>query len=408
MSGANKRGILIALLVTVFVDLLGVGIVIPVLPILFADPSSGIFDGDVAIQTRYIVYGFMAAAFPLAQFFGAPILGALSDRYGRKPILAISLLGTMIGYLLFAYGVVTGNLWLMFFSRALDGFTGGNISIAFSSIADISDEKTKTKNFGLIGMAFGVGFVIGPYLGGKLADPTIVSWFDYATPFWFAGILSAINLILVFTVYRETLAEKTASTVSLLSGFMNIGKAFQSKGLRSIFIVSFLFTFGFSFFTQFFQIFLNEKFAFTAAEVGDVFAYIGLWIAFTQGFLTRVFSSRFSSVQMMRITTLGLAVIFMLLLVPDQRWQLFFVMPFIAIFQGLLSPNALNIVSAQASPEEQGEVMGINQSVASFAQCIPPVVAGYIVTIDYNLPIAVASGCTALAGVLFLIFFRGK
>jgi DHA1 family tetracycline resistance protein-like MFS transporter len=189
---------------------------------------------------------------------------------------------------------------------------------------------------------------------------------------------------------------------------MNIGKAFQSKGLRSIFIVSFLFTFGFSFFTQFFQIFLNEKFAFTAAEVGDVFAYIGLWIAFTQGFLTRVFSSRFSSVQMMRITTLGLALIFMLLLVPDQRWQLFLVMPFIAIFQGLLSPNTLNIVSAQASSEEQGEVMGINQSVASLAQFIPPVVAGYIVTIDYNLPIAVASGCTALAGVLFLIFFRGK
>ncbi len=407
MGKKDNKGILLALFVTVFVDMLGIGIVIPVFPLLFADPDAGIFDPGVKEETRYLLYGFLSAAFPLAQFFGAPFLGALADRYGRKPILAISLFGTLTGYVLFAWSVMEGNLWLMFFSRALDGFTGGNISIAMSSIADISDESNKTKNFGLIGMAFGIGFVLGPYIGGKLADPAIYSGFNYSTPFIGAAVLAAINLVLVWLVYRETLPVKLRTPVSFSSGFRNVGRAFASPALRTIFVVMFLLTFGFTFFTQFFQIYLSEKFAYTPSQVGDIFAYIGIWIAVTQGGLTRVFK-KFSPRQIMNFCIFLLSAAFICLVLPDEKMWLYFILPFIAISQGLINPNASNLVSSQAGPEAQGEILGINQSVQSLAQAIPPIVAGVIVSIRLELPILVAAACTFVAGGIFVLFFRSR
>ena len=163
---------------TVFLDLLGLGIIIPILPALLLDPINGILKVTYSFSTRTLIYGFLIAAYPIAQFFGAPILGALADQKGRKKLLLLSLVGTVGGYAIFILGILTSNLYLLFLGRIVDGFTGGNISIAQSAIADVSTPETKSRNFGLIGMAFGLGFIIGPYIGGKLSDSAIVSWLD--------------------------------------------------------------------------------------------------------------------------------------------------------------------------------------------------------------------------------------
>ena len=198
MDKANKpKAPLLTIFLTVFLDMLGVGIVIPVIAPLLLDPSHNMLSVDYTVEARTILLGFLIAAYPLAQFFGAPMLGALSDRFGRKKLLFISLIGTFAGYILFATAILEQNIYLLFFSRLLDGFTGGNISIALSAISDSSDEKSKAKNFGIVGAAFGLGFILGPYIGGKLADPGIVSWFNASTPFWFAAILTAVNLLFV-------------------------------------------------------------------------------------------------------------------------------------------------------------------------------------------------------------------
>ncbi|HET6990960.1 MAG TPA: MFS transporter [Bacteroidia bacterium] len=408
MERKSTRGILLSLFLTVFVDMVGIGIVIPVFPMLFADPHAGIFAMNVPIGHRFLIYGFLAACYPLAQFFGAPLLGALADRHGRKPILTLSLCGTFAGYVLFAWSVVQGNLSLMFFSRAMAGFMGGNIAIAFSSIADISDEKNKTKNFGLIGMAFGLGFILGPFIGGKLTDTTIYHGFNYSTPFIGASILAALNLFIVSFIYKETLKTKIHTEISFVTGFRNVGRAFTLSNLRTTFITMFLLTFGFTFFTQFFQVFLADKFQFTPSQVGSVFAFVGIWIAITQGGLVRIFAKWFTPKQIINISTIFLGIVFILLVLPDQKWILYFIIPFIAIFQGLISPNSMTIISQQAGPEAQGEILGINQSVQALAQAIPPVIAGYIVSIKIELPIIVASGCTILAGIIFLTFFKNR
>ncbi|MCB2290558.1 MFS transporter [Clostridium sp. CS001] len=402
----NKNLTIIPIFFTVFLDLLGLGIVIPILPAVLLDPRSAVLPFSYDFSTRTLIYGFLIASFPLAQFFGAPILGSLADQKGRKKLLTVSLLGTLLGYILFALGIIYNNIYLLFIGRILDGFTGGNISIAQSAIADISTPETKSRNFGLIGMAFGLGFIIGPYIGGKLADPTIVSWFTYATPFWLSVILTSINILLVLLYFPETLVNATKSAkVSALTGFKNIKKAFTYKDLRTMFLVGFLLTVGFNFFTQFFQVFLIGKFHFNQSKIGDLFAYMGIWIALSQGIFLRPLSKKFTPMSILSVSIILLALMFPMLLIPSKAIGIYFIIPFIAIFQGLTQPNSTAIISNLADTDKQGEILGINQSIMSLAQAIPPIIAGFITSISLNLPTIFAAGSTLVAWLVFRIFF---
>ena len=204
------------------------GILIPIFPLLVLPGSPyRIVPADWSVAGGFILLGWLSACYPLAQFFAAPILGQLSDRFGRKIVLTISIIGTSCAYVLFAIGVATKNIPLMFASRIVDGLTGGNISVAQAVISDISTPKNRARNFGLIGAAFGLGFIFGPYIGGKLADPSVVSWFSASTAFWFAAILSGLNAIIVIGFLPETLKQRTTELkLHALQAFSNIKKAF--------------------------------------------------------------------------------------------------------------------------------------------------------------------------------------
>ncbi|MDO8469201.1 MAG: MFS transporter [Candidatus Peribacter sp.] len=403
----HPRTVLWTLFFTIFLDLLGMGLAIPILALLLISPS-GILPPGMSLETRTILYGFLVATYPLAQFFGAPIFGALSDRYGRRRIIMIALCGTLLGYLLTGYGIVTGQVWLIFLSRALDGFTGGNISAAQSAIADVSEPKEKARNFGLIGMAFGLGFILGPFMGGKLADPTVLPWFTSSTPFWAAAILAGLNILLVVRFLPETLHTRTSTRISLFTGFRNIRRAFQFPHLRTILFVSFLLVLGFNFFTQFFQVMLIERFNFTQSDIGNLYAYMGLWIAITQGLINRPLSRRFSSEQIVSVSAFTLAASLPFLLLPERVAFIYLVFPFIAVSNGLTHPNATAIVSNLAGPESQGEVLGINQSLQALAMALPPIIAGVIATLHPGLPTIVGSGLIFLAWMLFVFVFRKR
>jgi MFS transporter, DHA1 family, tetracycline resistance protein len=402
----NKKFSIGTIFFTVFLDLLGLGIIIPILPALLLDPVHGILPVTYSFSIRTILYGFLIASYPLAQFFGAPILGSLADQKGRKKILLLSLIGTVIGYAIFISGILTSNIYLLFFGRIVDGFTGGNISIAQSAIADVSTKETKSKNFGLIGMAFGLGFIIGPYIGGKLSDATLVNWFSYVTPFYLTIFLSIINVILVVRNFPETLIVKKEIKINLFTGFTNIKKAFTFKNLIIMFLVVFLLTVGFNFFTQFFQVFLYEKFKFTQSQVGDFFAYMGLWIAIAQGAFLRPLSKKFNSSKILNYSIILLAISFPFLLVPHDRIWLYLIVPFIALFQGLNQPNGTAIISNLVSKDKQGEILGINQSISSIAQAVPPIIAGFVTSVNINLPTWFAAGATLLAWITFKGFFK--
>lgn len=394
------------LLLTVFLDLVGVGVVIPIAAPLLLDPKTNMLPIDYTLAHRSIILGFLLGSFALAQFFGAPILGAMADRYGRKIMLTASLVGTCIGYIIFALGIYEKSIFLCFLSRIVDGFTGGNIVIAMSSIADVTDEKNRARNFGLVGMSFGIGFVLGPYIGGKLADPSIVSWFNFATPYWFVAGLSAVNILLISLLFTETLPKATNTKISFNTGFKNIYAAFSDPSLRTIFFVVFFFAFGFNCFTQFFQVFMIEKHHYNLSDIANMFAYIGMWLAVTQGALTRPLSKKFQPHRIPAISLLCLGIAMPFLIMPDQSKYLYFILPFIAVFNGLSTPNITALVSLKAGPEKQGSIMGINQSMQSLAMAIPPIMAGFITSININLPIITASCCIIISWLIFVIFFK--
>lgn len=395
---------------TVFVDLLGFGILIPVIPQLLANPSSEFYllPAGMTPQQGFILLGFLTAVFSIAQFLATPILGQLSDRYGRKKLLAISLFGTCLSYLLFAYGIITKNIALLFFARAFDGVTGGNISIAQAAIADVTTPQNRAKNFALIGAAFGLGFIIGPYIGGKLSDPSIVPWFNATTPFIFAAILSFINVISIILFFPETLKEKNHNLkIKWTRSVTNIYHATINKELRVLFGTVFLFAAGFTFFTTFFSVYLIDKFNFTQSNIGDFFAYIGLWIAFTQAVITGRLSKKYPAYKIIRYGILVCGIAIFLYFLPQQWWQLLFIVPLFAIGNGIANANITALISTSAGREIQGEILGINSSVGALAMSIPPILSGFIAaSLTPEAPIFVGGTIIIVAAIFFWIFYK--
>lgn len=400
---------LLAVFMTVFVDLVGVSILIPVFPQLIIPGSpDNILPQGWTMSQGLILLGWLSAAYPLAQFLAAPILGQLSDKHGRKKVLIISIIGTIAGYVLFAIGLITKNIPLLFAARILDGVTGGNISVAQAAIADISNPKNRAKNFGLIGMAFGLGFILGPYIGGKLADPSVVSWFSAATPFWFAAALSVLNIILISLFLPETLKIRKTDRIDFSRPFHNVVAAFSRPGLRSVMPSSFLFTAGFTFFTTFFAVVLAEKFLFSASNTGDYFAYVGLWIAIVQGALVGAVAKRYKDYKVLRVSMFITAIsLLCYAVIPDGEYKwLFLVPPVLALGNGLTMAFTSSLISRITPKSLQGEALGINASIMALAQAIPAILAGYVATIGVNVPIFVASAIIGVAGLSFWVFFR--
>lgn len=404
-----KNKTIVTIFLTIFIDLLGVGILIPVIPLLFASPMSEfyILPVGVSIKTGYLLLGLLIAVYPIGQFISTPILGQLSDIYGRKKILAISLLGTSISYVLFAIGIVTHNIPLLFISRFFDGLTGGNISVAQAMISDISTKENRARNFGMIGAAFGLGFIFGPFLGGKLSDPHTLSWFSATTPFYFAAILAFINMMSVLFVLKETNKNLQEEKLTWNRSIKNITEALKMKGVNTIFLTNFLFGSGFTFFTTFFSVYLIKKFGFDQGNIGDFFAYIGLWSVVTQGFFVKYFAKRFSEEKILKWGLIGSGVFVLTYFLPQHSWQIYLIPPFFGLSTGLTMANLSSLLSKSTKPEEAGKIFGINSSVQALAQLLPAIISGFIAAIlTPESPIVIASIFILLGALFFMRLYK--
>ena len=404
-----KRHPIWIILFTILIDTLGIGILGPILPQLLGNPNSPHYllrDGQT-VQSGYITFGFLVAIYPVMQFFATPILGQLSDRFGRKPVLALSLAGTSLGYALFATGIVIKNIPLLFAARALDGITGGNLSVAQASIADVTKPEDRTKNFGLIGAAFGVGFIVGPFLGGVLADPSVVSWFSASTPFWFAAMLAAANTTQVLLQFDETNKHIRHFPMQLFKGVANIARAYAMPELRTIFLTSFFFNAGFGFFIAFFGLFLIHRFNFNEARIGNFFAWVGVCAIFTQIVTTRRVAAKFSESQVLKVSLLGVAlVMFAYLAAPSPMW-LFLVAPISSTFNGLSLANMGGLLSRSVAPQVQGEILGIGSSIAALANSLPPLLGGFFAaTFAPEAPVLAAGLTMLVAWTIFTVLYR--
>lgn len=401
---------LFVILFTVFLDMLGFGILIPVIPLLLADPASSYYllPHSISITQGYILLGLLTAIFPLGQFFSTSVLGEFSDKFGRKKILLFCLLVRFFAYLIFSLGIITKNIPLLFLSRLIDGAASGNIAVAQAAIADVTEPINRAKNFGLMGAAFGFGFIIGPFLGGKLSDPHILPWFNAVTPFLVAAALVAINIIFVVFFFPETLKQlKHHIKINWSKAINNIFHAYSMKKLRILFLTNFLFWSGFSFFVTFFSVFLIRKFGFNQGGIGNFFAYIGVWVAFTQIVLTRWLSGKFQDHNIVKVALFGSTVLVLSFFLATSAWQFLIIVPIFAGFNGLTQAMMPAIVSKSADWHIQGEVLGVNSSVQALAQAIPPILSGFIAAeFSPDTPMLVAVVVMLLASFIFLLYFK--
>ncbi|MBU6426914.1 MFS transporter [Patescibacteria group bacterium] len=402
----RSRRALPVILFTVLLDLVSTSILIPILPVLFANPDSPAYllSAGTPVAYGYIILGLLIGAWPVAQFFAAPVLGELSDIYGRKKILALSVAGTCLSLLLFSYGALVKSLTVLFVSRIVGGITGGNIVVAQAVIADVTPVRERGKNFGLIGAAYGIGFILGPIIGGLLSDGRLYSWFSVLTPFLFAAGLEVVNLVAIFVFLPETGEEGERSRPSWFIAFRHLVAAYDMKGLRSVFASNFFLQAGFSFFATFFSVYLIHRFGFGQKGIGLYFAYGGICLALAQAVVVRLLAKRFESAAILRWSLLLGSFTILGYYFPHSLAGLLFIMPLLAVANGLSMALLPALVSERASPRMQGEVLGINMSLQSLAQAIPPILSGFLAAeLAPETPVYVAGIVVFAAWVIFVL-----
>lgn len=406
----SKRTPLSTLFFTIFLDMLGLGILIPVIPVLFAQPLSVhyLLPPHVSVETGYRLLGLLLATYSFGQFVAAPIIGQFSDKFGRKRILILAILGTAIGHALFAVAILLRSIPLLFAARLFAGIAGGNIVVAQAAIADITTPENRAKNFGLIGAAFGLGFIIGPFIGGKLADPSILPWFNATVPFWFAAALSLVNTFLVFTFLRETnIHVKRDNTIDWGRAIKNITHALSLEKVRPLFIANFIYQTGFTFYMTFASVFLLTRFGFTEGMLGNYFAYVGVWIVFTQAVVTRYAAKKFSETTILQNTFILTGLCIIAIIAAPRVEVLYVIIPFFAAAIGLSNANMTALISRSAGPSIQGEVLGLNGSLNALAMTMPPMISGVIVAYtEPSVPLLIAATVTIVAGLYFINHMR--
>jgi MFS family permease len=373
----NKTKYLI--LFTVFIDIIGLGIIIPVLPYYVST-----FNASPVIMTA------LFAVFSICAFFSAPLISSWSDKIGRRPMLIGSITSTAIGWLVFAGAP---NIIWLFMGRIIDGLAAGNFPVAQSYLVDIStDEEDRTNNLGLIGAMFGIGLIVGPIIGGLLAH------FNYSWPFWFVGIMALLNAVLAYFFLPETRKKSTQDITISFNPLQPIVKAFRDLGTRQTYLLWLLFCSAIAIYQSIFALYLQRAFGWEELMVGLIFSGVGLVIALNQIFaMKKIWLKRFPLFRLNQLMTITFAMGFLLLVF--KTWWIFFIGVFLTtISQGILRATIAS--SATASGEDHGEKLGIMSSIMMLTMSVLPVLAGIIFAIDLSLPFILASALMFVAYVV--------
>ncbi len=363
------------LFLTLLLDTISVGILFPLLPSLFTDANSVHFVlQGYSVHSQYFIAGAITAVFGLMQFLAAPVLGELSDIYGRKRLLTLGVVVLAGANLLFGVGISIASLTLLFVSRILAGLAGANFSIAQATIADVSKPEERAKNFGLIGAAFGIGFILGPLLGGYIATLTD----SLAAPFWFAGGLGVLNVIFISVFLPETrkVSERTQTSFTLFKGFHNIRAALKDKEAKPVYMASFFYMCGFAFFTSFIGILLTVRYGFSEANIGTFFGVVGVCIVITQVVILPRVVKHYSEKQILIAGFPIVATCLFLYPFMPHTALLYALVILMSVPQGLSFANISSLVSRSVPANKQGAALGINGSLMALAQGIIPLVAG--------------------------------
>jgi DHA1 family tetracycline resistance protein-like MFS transporter len=385
-----QKSRLITVFVIVFVDLLGFGLILPLLP-YYAERFGA---------TPWVV-GLLTASYAAAQLVGAPVLGRLSDRHGRRPILLVSIAGTALGFLLLGFAEPLGSalagvlpeglfggdlvaaanaatLGVLFLSRILDGLTGGNISVAQAYITDITDEENRARGLGLIGAAFGLGFIIGPAVGGALSAGE-----RYAVPAFFAAGLAFLNWIAVLIWLPESLTDEIRAQVAkrptgAVLSVSELWKAMRRPRFGPLLSVRLFYGLAFATFTGVFALYAQYRLELDSTQTGYVLAYVGFLVVLVQGVAIGRLTKRFPENRLILVSVLVLAVTLLAWAFTPNVPLLLVVLAPLSFASGVLNTVINSAITKSVYPEEVGGALGVAASIESLTRVIGPAAGGFV------------------------------
>jgi len=359
----NKRRALGLLFAFVFVDVLGFSLILPLLPYYAA-----------TFGATATVVGLLLGANALTQLLGAPVLGRLSDRYGRKPLLLLSLAGTVAGFLMLG---LARSLAMLFASRIVDGFLGGNISLAQAYISDVTEGKERTRGFGLIGAAFGLGFIFGPAIGGALAGGG-----NYALPALVAAGLSLLNLLGVLVWLPESLPkeerERRAREPRAAFSLRLLWDALSLPCVGPLLQTQLFFSLAFTLFETIFSLFAQQRLGLDARTTSFVLTYVGLLVVLVQGVGIRLLVRRFTDKQLVFGGSILLALSLLAWALSPSLGVLLVVLAPLALASGVLRVAINTALTRSVWPEEVGGTLGLSASLSSLTRVLAPTVGGFL------------------------------
>ncbi len=380
---------LLPIFLIVSVDVLGLTIILPLLP-FYAEK----FGASPA------VVGLLVSTYALCQLIAGPILGRMSDHAGRRPLLLVSQLGTFIGFLILAYA---NALWIVFLSRIIDGLTAGNLSLAQAYISDVTEPQDRAKSFAIIGIAFGMGFLIGPGISGYLAQ------FSYQYPIFAAAGLSATSILATYFLLPSTTPAVDDAATPRKFTVLDWGsylRYFRQPGLASLLWQFLAFTMAFAMYITGFPLFAERRFvwqdhAFGPKEVGYVYAYLGLLGVILQGGLMGRLVKTFGEIALVRagflLAMLGLGALGFTHGIP----LLLVVSAVASSGTGMVRPALTSLITQKAARSEQGVVLGLTQSLNSIAAIVAPAIAGLL--IDHSLLATWAMLAAVISGIAIFL-----
>jgi DHA1 family tetracycline resistance protein-like MFS transporter len=368
----------IIILFTVFLDVLGLGVIIPVLPFYVE-----------SFHVSGLVVTSLFAVFALFSFFSAPLLGAISDRKGRRPVLLISLASSALGWIIFAF---SNTIWGLFLGRIIDGSAAGNISTAQNYLVDIAkDPKERTKNLGLIGAVFGVSFVVGPLIGGILSSVSM------KLPFIVVGIMAVLNTILAYFFLPETHHERSTEKLSL-NPFSPIMKAIKNKNILPLYIAWLFFGIAISLNQSIFALYIAKVFSWTVITSGLLMALVGIIISINQAFAIRKIWLKYFKESLLMVWTFVPFAIGYLVMAMPFKFAFLLGLVITAFGQSLMRVIMTSQIIGFSNKEEQGENMGILASIMSLSMILGPLIGGFVYVTHPSLPFV-------FSGIILFITF---
>lgn len=396
------------LLLVLFIDGMGLSLIMPVLNGLIFDPNSHFLPASMASPAMHnVIYGVVIGIFMLCWFFGAAILGDFSDYVGRKKALTICLLGAFISYLISAFAVVAHSITLLLIGRIISGLTAGSQPIAQAAIVDLSTSEDKARNIGFILLAISLGFILGPLLGGLFSDKNLVSWFTFATPFYFAAFISLVNLLLLLRLFNESfVSTKGKFPVRPYQAIEIFASAFKHEKVKRLSILYFIFMFGWSSYYSFVPLFLIKNYQFSPTDISIFMAVMGVGFGVGTGVLVQSLSKRFAAHQVFIWTMLVGGVLALVTVVIKGAWPSWLLVAPLACCVAVGYSMIVTLFSDQVDAQSQGWIMGITGSISALVWAIDAVVGGVLATFSVQLPIYATVVC--LLAVVVMDYFLPK